>query len=290
MAFAVMQDPPADKATMELLENVASGKAQWDEARLGSILDANSDAIQAMQRGTKLPECDWGVEYDLGPGAPIAHLAKARVLARLNTLAGMRLAARGQLPQAVDTWLTGVRFAQHVAQKGSLISLLTGRAALRSNMGALSQAVAGASLDQGQRKRIEPVLRALPDTAFDWSDAMRREEAALEVAVQQLSQARDPKGYYQTMTGQPAPGNFSLPTPSDLAAFRGLMARASDMLRLPPDSVRQRLKELEAMENTLHPLFQRAIPSLSRINDVRAELLADRRNLLQAVAAPPLKR
>jgi hypothetical protein len=290
MAFAIMQDPPADQALTDLLETVASGKAPWDEGRLGPILDANREAIQAMQRATKLRECDWGVEYDLGPAAPIAHLPKARVLARLNTLSGMRLAARGQLPQALDTWLAGVRFSQDVAQRGSLISLLTARAMLNSNLHALNQALMNASLDAGERARIDRLLRALPDTAFDWSQALRREEASVEVAVQQLSQASDPKAYYRAMMGQPAPENFSLPTPSDVVAFRRLMTRAAEMLRLPPARVAQQLKDMEASENTLHPFFQRTIPSLSRINDVRAELLADRQTLLRVVAAGPARR
>src|SRR5258706_15667059 len=34
MAFAELQDPPADKATAELLEKTAAGEAPWDEAKL----------------------------------------------------------------------------------------------------------------------------------------------------------------------------------------------------------------------------------------------------------------
>ena len=62
MAFALMQDPHADKATTDLLESAAAGKASWDEARLGPILDVNREAIQTMQRGTELPDCDWGLD------------------------------------------------------------------------------------------------------------------------------------------------------------------------------------------------------------------------------------
>ena len=40
MAFAVMQDPPADAAATDLLLRVADGSAPWDEARLGSGPDA----------------------------------------------------------------------------------------------------------------------------------------------------------------------------------------------------------------------------------------------------------
>ena len=48
MAFAEMQDPPADQTTQALLEKTAVGQVSWDEARLGPILDSNSDALQTM--------------------------------------------------------------------------------------------------------------------------------------------------------------------------------------------------------------------------------------------------
>ena len=107
MAFAVMHDPPAGQATAELLDRIAAGTAPWDEAKLGKLLDDNREALKMMQRATKLATCDWGLEYDLGPNTPIAHLAKARVMGRLNALEGARQASGGQFAQAVDVWLAG---------------------------------------------------------------------------------------------------------------------------------------------------------------------------------------
>src|SRR5271165_3735809 len=94
VAFAELQDTgDADKATGELLRKTLAGEAAWDVAKLGPIVDENMESIRIMQRATKLPECDWGFEYSLGPNAPISFLIKSgRALARLNTLYGMRLA------------------------------------------------------------------------------------------------------------------------------------------------------------------------------------------------------
>src|SRR5436309_264936 len=138
MAFALLQDPPADTATTDLLQRVADASVPWDEGRLGAILDANAGALEIMRRGSTLRSCDWGVEYDLGPGTPIAHLAKARVLGRLNVLSGMRLATHSQLAEAIDIWLAGVRFSQHLAQGGTLISLLSANSILTPNLNALA--------------------------------------------------------------------------------------------------------------------------------------------------------
>ena len=181
MAFAVMQDPPADTATTDLLTRVANGSAPWDEARLGPILDANSEALGIMGRASSLRSCDWGVELEQGPVAPIPHLAKARVLGRLNVLSGHRLAARGQTSDAVDRWLAGVRFSQHLAQGGTLISLFSAQSILLPTL----QALAGemSRLNPESRAKVDAAVRTLPETAFDWPDAMRREENVLATGV-----------------------------------------------------------------------------------------------------------
>src|SRR5215470_10071479 len=89
LAFAEMQDQSVDKKTAELLEKTAAGEVPWNETALGPILDRNQQAILALQRASRLPECDWGLEYDQGPNASVAYAPRARVLARLNTLYGM---------------------------------------------------------------------------------------------------------------------------------------------------------------------------------------------------------
>jgi hypothetical protein len=182
MAFAVLRDPPADQATAELLDRVAAGTTPWDETKLGKILDDNGQALAIMFRATQLPSCDWGLEYELGPNTPIAHLPKARVLGRLNAVAGARLASRGQWPQAVDLWLAGVRFSQHVAHDGTLISLLSARLSLSPSLKSLARAAAQPAVDAARRRQIADVVRAIPDAGFEWTAAMRREADLLVVA------------------------------------------------------------------------------------------------------------
>lgn len=182
MAFAVMHDPPADQATAQLLDRVAGGTSPWDEGKLGKLLDDNREALEMMQRASKLPSCDWGLEYELGSNTPIEHLAKARALGRLNGIAGTRLASRGQWAQAVDVWLAGVRFSQHVAHDGTLIALLSARLSLSPSLKSLARAAAQPSLDAAHRATISTVVRATPEAGFDWADAMRREAEVLAVA------------------------------------------------------------------------------------------------------------
>jgi len=285
LAFADLQDPPADKPTTDLLEKTVAGEAAWDETKLGSILDKNETAIWRMQRATKLPECDWGLEYDLGPRASIAYVPKARVLARLNSLYGMRLAAKGETQKAVDTWLAGIRFSQHLASGGSLIFSLVAKMGLISTFHALTQAAQNSTLTNTQRKQIESAVRALPETGFEWGEALRYEEAPLTAAVKQMTESTNPASYYQEMTGKPAPKDFALPTASDVAAFHRLMNSAEEALRLTPDAANERLRTLQDSVKTLHPFFQEVTPSFRHVNDARIEAQVARQKLLQAVAA-----
>jgi hypothetical protein len=284
MAFAEMQDPPSEKATAELLEKTAAGEAPWDEAKLGPILDKNEDAILAMQRATRLPECDWGLEYERGPRASIAYVPRARVLARLNTLYGVRLAARGKTQEAIDTWLAGIRFSQHLTQGGGLIFSLIAKMNLLSNFNALTQSAQSGSWSNLQRKQVEDVIRAIPGTGFDWSEALWHEQAVLEQGAAQMAQANNSRVYYEEMMGKPAPEKFEPPNMSDTVAFQKLMGVAKATLRLPPEQAQDRLRALQESVKTLHPFYRDTTPSFTRINDARAEVQAAREKLLRATA------
>jgi hypothetical protein len=253
MAFAVMQDPPADAATTDLLMRVANGSAPWDETRLGPILDANSEALDIMGRASSLRSCDWGVELEQGPVAPIPHLAKARVLGRLNVLSGHRLAARGQTSDAVDRWLAGVRFSQHLAQGGTLISLFSAQSILLPTL----QELAGemSRLNPESRAKVDAAVRTLPETAFDWPDAMRREESVLAVGVRMKM--------VPNVTAQ------------DLVTLRTTVSQIADALRLPPDRARTALTNVK--------LGSLPFPSPLKVNEQREVIRAARQKVLDAL-------
>ena len=254
MAFAVMQDPPANAATTDLLQRVADGSERWDEGRLGAILDANSDALDIMGRASSLHVCDWGVEYELGPNAPIPHLAKARVLGRLNVLSGHRLAARGQASDAVNRWLAGVRFSRHLAQGGTLISLFSAQSILLPTLHALASEIS--RLNAESRATVDAVVRMLPETAFDWPDAMRREESVLATGVRMK--------LVPNVSSQ------------DLRALRTAVSRIADALQLPPDRARAALAGVN--------VGALPFPSPIKVNEQRETIRAARQRVLDALA------
>jgi hypothetical protein len=280
MAFAEIQDPPADKETSDLLEKTAAGEAPWDEAKLGPILDKNETAIQIMQRATKLPDCDWGLEYSRGPAASIAYAPRARVLARLNTLYGMRLASKGDTQAAVDTWLAGIHFSQDLAKGGTLIFTLVAKTALLSSLNALTHAAEKGTLSTADKAKVSAAVGTLPETGFDWSRALFLEQSGIEIGIQEIKESADPAHYYQQLMGHPAPVNPATLSAPDAAAFAKVMSGVEQAMRLPPDQADARLKALQPALDALNPIYLQMIPSLTKVNLSRKEVAGQRSRLL----------
>jgi hypothetical protein len=285
MAFAEMQDTSADKTTQDLLEKTAAGEAPWDETKLASILDANADAIQMLQRATKLPECDWGLEYSRGPRASIAYAPRARALARLNTLEGMRQMAHADSQSAVNTWLAGVHFSQDLARGGTLIFALMAKSALLPNLRALTAASHSGQLNEAEKKQIVTAVRALPEDALDWGSAWGMESATVEQILQELQAAPNPSTAYEAIMGSPAPKQGLPPSAAEIQAYREYMLAVQAALREPPQKAKSLLESLEARRSNLGEVEQAMIPSTQKSNAARIEVMTARAALINALAA-----
>jgi len=283
MAFAEMQDAWADKTTQELLQKTAAGEAAWDETKLGPILDANIDAIHMMQRATKLPECDWGLEYGRGWKASIAYAPRARALARLNTLEGMRQLAKGDSVAATNAWLAGIRFSRDLTRGGGLIFALMAKSALMSNLRLLTEAGRKGQLDEAQKKQIFAAVKALPEDGLDWREAWGIETFTTEEVLQELRTAKDPDAAYEAIMGKPVPKQGLPPSAQEIQLYREYMLAAQAALRESPVKAKSLLDGLEAKKSSLDEVERNLIPSLQNTNAARIEVLTTRAELLQAL-------
>ena len=285
LAFGEMQDPSADPGLSMLLKRTADGGIPWDEAKLGAILDKNESAILRMQRATKLPECDWGIEYSDGPTASIAYAPKARVMASLNTLYGMRQSAKGDEQAAVRTWLDGIRFSQDIAKGGSLIFIVIGKLSLIADLHAITRAVQSGKLSLVERKQVAQAVNALPESGFDWSSAEALEEGSVEMMLEEGgTRWHNPADAYAAIMGKDVPPNLAFPTPIERAAFHKFSLEVVEAFRLSPDQTQSKLPGLQHTLNSLNPFYAELLPSLSRANDSRREIAAARKELLDAVS------
>jgi hypothetical protein len=285
MAFAEMQDTWADKSTQDLLEKTAAGEAPWDEAKLAPILDANADAISVLQRATKLPDCDWGLEYGRGWKASIAYAPRARALARLNTLEGMRQLAKGDSQSAVDTWLAGIRLSQDLPRGGSLIFALMAKNVLLPDLRLLAQAVRNGQLSEAEKKQVVAAISALPEDAFDWGAAWGIETVSTEDLLHELQTAADPGATYQEVMSKLAPKQGLPPTAEDIQRYREYMLAVEGALREPPTKGAATIDGLQTKKTALGQVEQSLAPNPQKVNAARIEVMTARADLLRALGA-----
>jgi hypothetical protein len=282
-AFAELKDPPPNQGLQQEMEKVLSGEAPWDEAKLGGIVAANEISLGIMQRATKLPDCDWGVEYSRGPEASIAFVPRAHVLARLNMLRGIREMANGQSPAAVDTWIAGIHFAQDLTKGGSLIFSLTAKSVLVIEMRTLTAEVKQGRLTKAQTGQLYATVSALPDDGFDWGFAWEMDEVGTDVFFAEQQRSKQPESFFESLMGRPAPKGCVPPSSQQVEAYHDYMRDVAAALRLPPAATKLRLAELDAKLKSICEAIRIAIPSPERVNEARTDVIAARQSLLQAL-------
>jgi hypothetical protein len=283
-ALTELRDTVAeDETTRNLLWATIKGEIPWDENKLGPILDFNSGAVQAMQRGTKLPECNWGLDYRLGASMPVEMMMRARDLERLNNIEGIRELAKGNGETAVNTWLSGIRFAQDFGRGGPVIMALVASAMLTDTFQAITAQAKQGKLQPAQKKALYEAIKQLPDDGFDWGISWGVEYAIGNQFLEGLRKASDPRAVYKQW-GTPAPEGVP-PTQQDIDRYGEYMLAAQGALREHPDNATPLLNDLESRERTLREVAQWLIPSPPACNRARIKVHSDRDELLQALAS-----
>lgn len=284
-AIAEMNELPDDAATRKVLQETLDGRASWSETSLGSILDANAEAIGTMQRATKLPECDWGFEYDRMhrlPKPPVELFMRAKELAELNALYGIREMSKGKSQEAVNAWLAGMRFSQDLARGGPVIFVLFANRMLLPDLHALNGAIRNGQLSEAQKGEVYATVSALPDDGLDWVGAWAIEVGTGEDFLQKLRISTNPRAIFKEM-GEPVPKGVP-PTAQEIQAYREYVLAAQAALREPPAKATTLLHDLEPKLLALGALEQAFIPSAHVLNNARAEALTARAELMQALS------
>jgi len=272
-----------DETTRNLLSATIRGEIPWDENRLGPILKANADAVQAMQRGAKLAECNWGLDYRLGVSTPVQMVMRARGLEQLNTVEGIRELANGNGEAAVNTWLSGIRFSQDVGRGGPVILALVASTMLTETFQAITGQAKHGKLRPAEKKALYEAIKQLPDDGFDWGISWGIEYAIGNQVLEGLRKASDPRAVYKEFN-IPVPEGLP-PTQQDIHRYGEYMLVAQGALRGHPDVATPLLNDLELRDRSLHEVVRWLIPSSSDCNRARIRVLSGRDELLQALAS-----
>jgi hypothetical protein len=277
-AFAQMVDVKLSDAQTKQLESSANGSTPWDESAFGKLLDDNSGAVETMVRGTALPYCVWGIDYELAADTPIPQIGRGRALSRLNLLTAKRLSAQGKSREATDHLIAGLRFARDLASGMSLIGALVGAAALRDNF---SSALQLSSQLNGQDKaRYLAAVRTLPEDGLDWSASIRREGDGIHRDLVNLQRAKDPAKVLRDWQMPEASLSNPRPSDSDIQQVDAIMNEGAELLRRPPAQNEAALAALQERASKLKSIGVYIIPNLQRSNEERRDLQSLRQKVL----------
>jgi len=265
-ALAEVLEPPDDDATQHLFGEMVAGRVAWDETKLGPILDSNRDALQTMQRATKLPACNWGFDYLNVAAIPAWFGVRARLLSHLNEIQGIREMAHGDSRTAVDTWLAGVHFGQDMSRSGPVIAALIAHAIILDNLDPLRDSARQGKLNEEQKTELSVVVKAMPEDGFDWGAAWGVEFA---IGDQYLQKSRT--------TGKPE-------SDDKIRAYEEYMLAAQAALREPPAEAKSRIADLESKLGRLGKVEQNLIPSFRATSEARIRLATAHQELMQALS------
>lgn len=222
-AFAQMQDSAISDQQAKELNAILDGTAPYEDLKYYELAEKNRAAVETMTRGTSIPNCDWGVDYALGPDAPVEYVRKALILGRLNVLYAFHLGIKGDKDGAVHTIAAGVRLSRDVANGGTLFATLVARNLLATHIRAMAFMLHVQQLSSQQKAVLQKALDQLGTDGLDWPSAVKREfeipipglDAKASSALAQISTT------YQSV----------LSNPSALPSLQQMIASAPRTLR-----------------------------------------------------------
>jgi hypothetical protein len=170
-----MRDSSIGPDQAKELQAILEGTAPYDDLKHRDLVERNRLAIETLQRGAELSNCDWGLEYQLASEAPIEYVRKALALGRLNVLYSMHQFQIGDRSGGIRTLSAGIRFSRDVAAGGPLLAALAGKTLLLSHLRLVAFAAVEKALTSPERASISSALGRIGTEGVDWQAAIRRE-------------------------------------------------------------------------------------------------------------------
>jgi hypothetical protein len=178
-AFSEMQDSGITPEQAKELGLIIKGTSPYRDLSYRELIEKNIPALTVMARGTAIPNCDWGLDYDLGPQTPVEYVRKSLELGRLNVLYAFHLSLAGDKEGAVRTLIAGVRFSHDVAAGGSLFATIVARDLLVNHFNAMEGLLHLQAVSATQRSELQEAIAQLGPAGLDWQMAMKHEFDAL---------------------------------------------------------------------------------------------------------------
>ena len=174
-AFAQMQDSAITDEQAKELNLILDGTAPYSDLKYRDLVEKNRPALETMIRGTVLPNCDWGMDYQHGSETPIDFVRKALTLGRLNILYALHLLQTGDKDGAVRALAAGFRFSHDVANGGTLFASLVTKHLLADHLRVITFALHMGEVSAAQRLVLRQAVAQLGPDGLDWKSNVKRE-------------------------------------------------------------------------------------------------------------------
>ena len=178
-AFALLQYPTSQTLKDHIQATIKNG---WrDENRaLENILDQNTAALREFQKALSVERCDFqsGQENAYAiqkPGPPVIAI---RNLSRLVLLSARQEERRGNVPSAIENYLSLFTVARHVAQDQSLVAKMMAVAIEEEVSAPLRGSIDSPHAGQSERQRIADVVGDYLAKRFPVSELIEPEREA----------------------------------------------------------------------------------------------------------------
>lgn len=177
---------PLARPVWESLPRLEKGKFP---AELAQLLYRTRYAIRATTSGTRVADCNFGIDYrDRALATMLPHVNGSVRLGRLLALRGALAESRGRWEEAAIVYFDGIRMGRHLAQQNTLIEALAGIEVLRNHYFSLAR-WASACPDRALVARSFGLLESMQRSLVDPSRVIAREASILGFEFQRLRRA-----------------------------------------------------------------------------------------------------
>ena len=166
------------EAEETLVEEYLSGEDRTKAGRVKAILSQPEvkQTLQVLRLASQRKKSVFPVKWEQGFGALFPHLARFRQGVRLVAANALILAAGGQVDEALDWCVVGLRMASHVESEPTLIAQLVTMAMRHGILDALEEIIAPRSVPAKAGRHLREELQRI-DVCEAWVDALKSEAA-----------------------------------------------------------------------------------------------------------------
>lgn len=171
------------------------------DAELTKVLDESQGAIAKTIQASRIPACDWGLDYADGVGMLMPHLGHLRAASRLLLADARRHLATGHADLATDRVAAGIRMATQCRDDGVLISALVSNALAQAAFGEMDVLLASGKASDADRRQLREAIALLdgPDPFGIASSVTRERDIFFEDVVRKLTGPNGPAGVLAEM-------------------------------------------------------------------------------------------